>query len=81
MARFRLLASHSFGHKSYKAGTVICDGTGAQAGDVIVSNFTANNVSNAMVALDAGATTLKNASRFPQGPTIAYPDGANSIDA
>lgn len=81
MARFRLLAGHTFGGKLYKAGTVICDGTGSQAGDVIVSGFVAKNVSNAMVALDAGATTLKNASSFPQGPTVAWPDGANSIDA
>lgn len=80
MARFQLTSAHTFAGRRYKAGTIITDGTGAQAGDVLVSGFAAANVSNNMTALDAGATTMKSASRFTGAVTMPYPDGANSIE-
>lgn len=79
MARVRLTKSHHINGKRHKAGTVICDGTGCSAGDVIWSGLNATSFSNGMVALDAGATTIQNASRFTTTPGGVI-SGADSID-
>lgn len=82
MARVQLTAAHVIGHKKYRAGTIIADSAGAaQAGDVIWTGLNANTFTGAMVALDAGATTIKNASPYRWGLVTPYPDGVNSIDA
>lgn len=80
MARVRLTKSHQINHKTYKAGTIICDGTSPQAGDIIWSGLNATTFSNAMTALDGGANTLQAASRFPTGPSVGFISGADSID-
>jgi hypothetical protein len=82
MARFILTRAHelvvSGRRQHFRAGTLICDGTSCSAGDVVVSGLTALTVSNAMSPVDAGGTTMLQASRF-NGQTVPYPDGANSI--
>jgi len=80
MARVRLTAAHSIQGKTLKAGTIVCDGTGAIAGDTIWTGLNAAAYSNHMVALDAGAITIQAASRFTTNPSIAFIPGNQSID-
>ena len=80
MARVRLTAAHLINGKVSKAGTIVCDGTGAQAGDTIFLGLNAAAYSNAMVALDAGAITIQAASRFTVNPSPGFISGCNSIE-
>jgi hypothetical protein len=85
MARFRLAAAHelnvtNFGRRRLRAGTIICDGTSCNTGDVIVSGLNSATVSPDMDALDAGATTIKNASKYASTPVRANSSGVDSID-
>jgi hypothetical protein len=63
MSRFQLLEAHFIGSVRYKAGTIIADAA-PQAGDKLVSTLTVNSVTPSMMALDAAAIALKNASRY-----------------
>lgn len=81
MARVRLTAAHHIQGKVLKAGTIVCDGTSPQAGDVIWTGLNSTTYSNAMTSLDAGGDTLRTASRFPTQPSVGFISGANSIDA
>ena len=80
MARVRLTKAHVINHKTFKAGTIVCDGTSPQAGDVIWTGLNATSYSNAMVSLDAGGDALRTASRFPSQPSVGSISGADSID-
>lgn len=80
MARVRLTAAHQIDHKSYKAGTIICNGVAPQAGDVIWTGLNSNAFSNAMVALDAGAITIQSTSRYTVNSSPGFISGCNSID-
>lgn len=80
MARVRLTKAHVIQGKRHKAGTVVCDGTSCSAGDVLWTGLNAASFSNAMVALDAGATTIQAASRFTSAPSVGFISGADSID-
>lgn len=80
MARVRLTKTHHINGRSVKAGTVVCDGTSCQAGDVIWTGLNGAAFSNAMVALDAGAATIQAASRFTSAPSVGFISGADSIE-
>lgn len=81
MARVRLTAAHHINGRYLKAGTIVCDGSSCQAGDFVWTGLNATSYSNHMSALDGGATTIQNASRFPSGPQLAFVPGNQSIDA
>ena len=81
MARFQLLAAHFIADKRYKAGTVLCDGTSCQATDRIWSGLNSGTITNDMLALDAGATTIRNASKYAGLSQRVTCDGVSSIDA
>jgi hypothetical protein len=82
MARVRLTKSHYINGLHLRAGTTIADSSGAALpGDVVWTGLNQQSFSNAMEALDAGATTIKNASRFPAGPMQGFISGAESIQA
>jgi len=81
MARFRGLGAFVVGGKRYKAGQAYADSQGvAQAGDVVWV-ITSANYSPMLDCLDAGATTIKNASVHSAAPRPCTITGANSIDA
>ena len=80
MARVRLTKGHHLDGKKLKAGTIVCDGTSCQAGDVIWTGLNATSFSNAMVALDAGASTIQSTSRFTSAPSAGFISGVDSID-
>jgi hypothetical protein len=80
MARFQLTQAMTVGHARLRAGRTICDGTACSAGDFVWTGLNANTVSPGMVPLDAGATTLKNASKFA-GVSPGNPTGVDSVDA
>jgi hypothetical protein len=81
MARVRLTSTHSINGKQVKAGTIVCDGNSCQAGDVVWTGLNSTTFSNRMSALDAGATTIQNASRFTSGSQPACITGCESIEA
>jgi hypothetical protein len=81
MARVRLTAAHHILGKYLKAGSTVCDGNSPQAGDFIWTGLNSVTFGNRMEALDAGAITIRNASRFPSGSQQASISGAESIDA
>ena len=66
MARFYLMAAHTFGQVRYRAGTVIAD-SGALAGDKLVPTLTASSVTPYMRPLDAAATALMNTGFYAAG--------------
>jgi hypothetical protein len=66
-------------HVKYKAGTTYADTQGnAVAGDVVWIGMSSGSMSPGLIPLDAGATTMKNASPSA-GNNLARPDGVNSI--
>lgn len=80
MARFGSTVAFVVGGRKYKAGQTYADTAGsALAGDVVWVGLDSTKMSPGLIPLDAGATTMKNASVF-SGIAIARPDGANSID-
>lgn len=80
MARFQTTAAFVMNHKSYKAGTIFADTQGnALAGDIVwIGTLNAAAMSPHLQPLDAGATTVKAASRFANSPVPTI-DGVNSI--
>jgi len=81
MARFRGLGAFVVNGKRYKAGQAYADTAGAaQAGDVVWL-ITAANYSPMLDCLDAGATTIKNASVHASAARPCTITGANSIEA
>lgn len=81
MARFKLQQAFHFADKRVKAGGVIVDTlANAQAGDVVYSAMSAATLPAGVVALDASATTMLNASRWA-GVSFGAPSGRDSIDA
>jgi hypothetical protein len=86
MANFRLTAAHELSlapgrRQRFKAGTIISDGVSPQAGAVIWSGLNAAAVSKDMEPLDAGATTMKNASQHAGvGVRTTWYSGADSVD-
>jgi len=80
MARMRLASAHVINNKRWKIGTTFADSQGnAIAGDVVWTGMNSASWSPGMVDLDAGATTIKNGSRFSLSPAPSS-DGVNSID-
>ncbi|HEX4500626.1 MAG TPA: hypothetical protein VH187_05550 [Scandinavium sp.] len=81
MARFGSTQAFQVNNKKYKAGQTYADTTGnALAGDVVWATVgTSAGMSPGLVPLDAGATTIMNASRFASTPSYRI-DGVNSID-
>jgi hypothetical protein len=80
MARARLTAAHNINGKTVKAGSIVCDGTSCQAGDVLWTGLNSTSWSNQMQSLDAGGNTLQAASRFPTAPSVGFISGVNSIE-
>ena len=80
MARFRCVTTHVFGAIRVKAGGTIADTVGnAQPGDYVYTALSSATVSPELTALDASATTMKNASRFVGVPDRTFVTGAESI--
>lgn len=81
MARFRLTAGLVIGPHKLKAGSTIVESKAlASPGDYIWTDLSSITVSPHMAPLDAAATTMLAASRFPSGVTVPYISGVNSID-
>lgn len=81
MARFRGLGAFVVGGKRYKAGQAYADTVGnALPGDVVWL-ITSANYSPMLAPLDAGATTIKNASVHATANLPCTITGANSIEA
>jgi hypothetical protein len=68
--------------KRYRAGVILADSVGAsQPGDIVWTGLNANSMFPGMVPLDAGANTMKSASRFAGVPDPTAISGRDSIDA
>jgi hypothetical protein len=71
----------SNGRRRLRAGTIISDGVSPQAGAVIIPTLSSALVSKDMDPLDAGATTMKNASQYAGvGAKNTWYSGADSVD-
>jgi hypothetical protein len=81
MARFQLAEAFHVKDKRAKAGQVICDGTSCQSGDLVWTGLNSSTYSPFMVPLDAGANTIKSASRFASAPAPTWITGVHSVDA
>jgi hypothetical protein len=81
MARFQLAESFHVKDRRAKAGQVICDGTSCQTGDLVWTGLNSGTYQPYMVPLDAGATTIKNASKFASVAAPTWITGAHSVDA
>jgi len=80
MARFQLTAAMSIGHKRLKAGTIICDGSGCQAGDFVWTGLNASTLHEHMTPLDSGANTMKAASKYASVAADTTITGVASVD-
>jgi len=80
VARFQLRAAHYKGSVRLKAGTVITDGVGGQAGDYLWSGLSSANITPDMAPLDAGANTMKSGSVYANVGVPATCTGVGSID-
>jgi len=81
MARMRLQQGAVINHKKWPPGTTFADSGGAAlAGDQVWTGLNSTSWAPYMIDLDAGATTIKNASRFAN-VAPPRPDGVTSIEA
>jgi hypothetical protein len=80
MARMRLQQAAVLDHIKRKVGQTVADTPGnAQAGDIVWTSLSAATWAPYMIALDASATTMMNASRFANTPA-PRPDGVTSVE-
>lgn len=82
MARFRTSVAVHFGSTRVAAGRTVADSpANSVSGDVIWNGLSASSLPLGMVPLDAGGTTMKNASPWAGTPIPCTISGVNSIDA
>ncbi len=81
MARVMLNMAMHIGTRKLKGGSTIADSAGvALPGDFVWTGLTAQTYQRDMVALDASATTMKNASPFASVSPRPWITGVESID-
>jgi len=87
MARFKLIQAIVIGYntgsppKMLRAGSTLADSiANSQPGDYVWPGLTSASMHQGLVPLDAGATTMKSASKYASEITSA-PTGRDSIDA